>query len=251
MRDWLGDLLALTGRELRRYARDRSYWVGQVAFPLVFVGFVGSGLNDVVRLPTDTSYVGHLASGLLALLVGSGAVGGGFSLMEDRNSGFLRTLLVAPVPRSSLVLAKLLARALASLALVGILVAVLAAFTPLRVVDPLAGVTAVAAITALFAALGIALAAFLRRLEAFRLISALVTVPLYLFSGIFYPVDTLPAATRWLAHVNPLTYGVDLLRYSLLGVHELPLPLCYGLLAGLSLAALGVAVWAFDRGTRR
>jgi len=247
---WLGDLAALTLRELRRYARDRAYWVGQIAFPLVFVAFVGSGLNDVVELPTDTNYVGHLATGLLALLVGSGAVGGGFSLMEDRASGFLRALLVAPVSRASLVLAKLIARAAASLVLVALLTALLALFTPLRVVDPLAGLVAVASITALFAALGVALAAFLRRLESFRLVSALVTVPLYLFSGIFYPVATLPAPTRWIATVNPLTYGVDLLRHALLGVHELPLAQSYAVLAVLGAAALGLAVWAFDRGTR-
>ena len=59
----LADLAALTGRELRRYARDRAYWVGQVAFPLAFVAFIGSGLNEVVELPSGTSYVGHLATG--------------------------------------------------------------------------------------------------------------------------------------------------------------------------------------------
>ncbi len=246
----LGDLAALTGRELRRYARDRAYWVGQIAFPLVFVAFVGFGLDDVVRLPSGASYVGHLATGLLAMLVGSGAVGGGFSLMEDRASGFLRALLVAPVSRVSLVLAKLVARALASVALVVLLGGVLALFTPLRVHDPLAGLVAVATITAIFVALGVALAASLRRLESFRLVAALVTVPLYLFSGIFYPVSTLPAPTRWLAHVNPLTYGVDLLRHALLGVHELPPALSAAVLGALALAAVAVAVVAFDRGTR-
>ena len=104
--------------------------------------------------------------------------------------------------------------------------------------------------TAIFVALGVALAASLRRLESFRLLAALVTVPLYLFSGIFYPVSTLPAPTRWLAHINPLTYGVDLLRFALLGVHELPLARSMLLLGVLSLAAIAVAVVAFDRGTR-
>jgi len=246
----LSDLAALTGRELRRYARDRAYWIGQIAFPLAFVAFVGYGLNDVTQLPSGTSYVGHLATGLLAMLVGSGAVGGGFSLIEDRASGFLRALLVAPVSRTHLVLAKLIARVLASLVLVTGLGLLLAAFTPVRIADPLAGVISVIAITAIFVALGVALAVPLRRLDSFRMIAALVTVPLYLFSGIFYPVATLPAPTRWIAHINPLTYGVDLLRYALLGVHELPLPLSYGLLCALTVVAIGGAVVAFDRGTR-
>ena len=228
----------------------RAYWIGQIAFPLVFVGFVGAGLDRVVELPTETSYLGHLASGMLALVVGSGAVGAGFSLIEDRSSGFLRALLVAPVPRASLVLAKLLARALASLLLVALLTGLLALVTPLRPVHPAAGVAAVLGITALFTALGVTLGSFLRRLESFRLVSAGVTVPLYLFSGIFYPVSTLPAPTRWIAQLNPLTYGVDLLRYALLGVHELPLAASLALLLLLGGAAVGVAVWAFECGTR-
>jgi ABC-2 type transport system permease protein len=228
----LSDLAALTGRELRRYARDRAYWVGQVVFPLAFIAFIGYGLNDVIALPSGTSYVGHLATGLL------------------KTSGFLRALLVAPVSRTQIVLAKLGARVLVSLALVAGLALLLAIFTPIRLADPLAGAFAVVAITAIFVALGVAIAVPLRRLDSFRLIAAMVTVPLYLCSGIFYPVATLPAPTRWIAHVNPLTYGVDLLRFALLGVHELPLALSYGVLGVLTALAIGVAVVAFDRGTR-
>lgn len=246
----LSDLAALTGRELRRYARDRAYWVGQIVFPLAFIAFIGFGLNEVIELPSGTSYLAHLATGLLAMLVGSGAVGGGFSLIEDRSSGFLRALLVAPVSRAHLVVAKLAARVVVSLVLVGGLGALLSLFTPVRVVDPVAGLVAVIGITSIFVALGIALAVPLRRLESFRLIAALVTVPLYLFSGIFYPIATLPAPTRWIAHANPLTYGVDLLRHALLGVHELPLALSTGLLGVGTLLAIGVAVAVFDRGTR-
>jgi len=111
------------------------------------------------------------------MLVGSGAVGGGFSLIEDKTSGFLRALLVAPVPRTYLVLAKLAARVLVSLVLVAGLALLLALFTPIRLADPLAGAVAVAAITAIFVALGVAIAVPLRRLDSFRLIAAMVTVP--------------------------------------------------------------------------
>ena len=97
----LADLAALTGRELRRYARDRAYWVGQVVFPLAFIAFIGYGLNDVIALPSGTSYVGHLATGLLAMLVGSGAVGGGFSLIEDKASGSASRIGVNAASRSA------------------------------------------------------------------------------------------------------------------------------------------------------
>jgi len=234
-------------REWIRYGRDRSYWIGQLVFPLVVVAFIGFGLNGVVRLPTGTDYLGHLASGILALLVASGGVGGGVTLIEDRQSGFLRPLLVAPVSRTSLVLGKLAARTLASLLLVAVLVAILAAFTPLGIPHPGAVVLAVVGITTSFMALGIVLAGRLRSLESFRLLSALVTVPLYLLSGIFYPVETLPAPTRWLALANPLAYGVDLFRYGVVGVHEIPLARATAVLAVLSVGAAALAVASFER----
>jgi ABC-2 type transport system permease protein len=246
----IADTWTLLRREMIRYRRDRAYWVGQIVFPLAIVAFLGFGLDKVVALPSGESYVGHLATGMLALLVGSGAVGGGFSLIEDRESGFLRALLIAPVSRASIVLGKLLARTLASLGLVAVLVAILASFTPIRVAHPAALLLSVVAITAVFVGLGVALASRLRRLESFRLIAALVTVPLYLFSGIFYPLATLPAPTRWVSYANPLSYGADLLRYGLLGVHEIAPATSAAMLVVLTAAAVALAIAAFDRGTR-
>lgn len=243
------DVATILRRELLRYRRDRAYWLGQIVFPLVVVGFIGFGLDDVVALPTGASYLGHVASGALALLVASGAVGGGFTLIQERESGFLRALRVAPVSPASVVLGKIAARWLASLALVALLVALLSTFTPLGLVHPGAAVLAVAAVTAAFVALGVALASALRSLESFRVLSALVTIPLYFLSGIFYPVKTLPPLTGALAHANPLTYGVDLLRYGLLGIHEFPLALCTLLLIGLTAGTVALAVVLFERGS--
>lgn len=243
----LVDAATIFRREWLRYRRDRAYWVGQLVFPLAVVGFIGLGLDRVVTLPTGTNYLGHLSSGMLALLVASGAVGGGVTLIEDRHSGFLRPLLVAPISRSSLVLGKLAARCTASLVLVGALVAILGTLAPLGVESAVALTTAVVGITASFLGLGVVLAVRLRSLESFRLVSALVTVPLYLLSGIFYPLDTLPRPMRLASLVNPSTYGVDLLRYATLGVAEIP-PLYSALvLLAASLLALAAAVSAIDR----
>lgn len=246
----LADALTLCRRELLRYRRDRAYWVGQVAFPLAFVGFIGFGLNGVVELPTGADYVGHLAAGVLALLVGSAGVGGGMTLIQDRESGFLRALVVAPVSRTSLVAGKMLARGLASLVLVGLLVGLLAPFTPLGLPHPAAALGAVVAVTVAFVALGITLGTLLRSAETYRLMAALVTVPLYLLSGIFYPVETLPTVTRWLSYANPLTYGVDLFRWGLLDVAEFPPAASAAVLGVLTALAAALAVAAFDRRAR-
>lgn len=243
----LVDAATIFRREWLRYRRDRAYWLGQLAFPIVAVGFVGFGMNRVVALPDGTPYVAHLGAGVLALLVGSGGVGGGFTLIQDREQGFLRALLVAPVSRTSLVLGKMAARALASLALVALLAALLAAVASVAPPNPFAAAGAVVGITAVFVALGIALATSLRSLESFRVLSALVTVPLYFLSGIFYPIGTLPAPMRALAHANPLTYGVDLLRFGLLGSAEIPPARSAALLALLTVFALAAAAALVDR----
>jgi len=244
------DLRVLFGREVMRYRRERAYWVGQLVFPLVFVGFMGFGLDRITALPNGATYTAHLASGMLALMVGSGAVGSGFTLIEDRDTGFLRALLIAPVSRASIVLAKLLARALASLVLIGLLLLVLMTFTPLRVANPVALIAAILGITAMFSSMGVVLASRLRRGESFRTLSAMVTVPLYLFSGIFYPVDTLPLPTRWIAFVNPLTYGVELLRYGVMDVSERSVLVSAALLFALGSIGVVAAIISFDRSSR-
>ncbi len=242
----LSDTLTLFSREAIRYRRDRAYWVGQTVFPLAVVAFFGFGLNDVVDLPSGSDYIGHLASGILVLVTSSGAVGAGFSLIEDRETGFLRALLIAPVAPASIVFGKLTARLAASLLLIAILLTILAIFTPLRLAEPVALLGAITAVTVVFVSLGIAIASRLRRLESFRLFAALVTVPLYLFSGIFYPITTLPSPMRWLAYGNPLSYGVDLFRFGLLGIHEIPLATSAVMLALLSVGATALAVASLD-----
>jgi len=254
MSTFVADTATLFWREWLRYRRDRAYWIGQLVFPFAVVAFIGLGLDRVVTLPTGASYLAHLATGVLALLVGSGGIGGGVTLIQDRATGFLRALLVAPVSRASLVVGKIAARVVASLLLVGVLAALFAPFAGIGLAGPGALgalLLAVAGITACFVALGIVLGSRLRSLESFRLLSALVTVPIYFLSGIFYPVSTLPAPSRWLALANPLTYGVDLLRYGLIGVCEIPPARSAMLLALLSLAATAVAIRAFDAPERR
>ena len=251
MRRLAEDAATIFLREWLRYRRDRAYWVGQLVFPLVVVAFIGFGLNGVVHLPTGVDYLAHLASGILALVVGSGGVGGGMTLIQDRESGFLRALLVAPVSRASIVLGKVASRVAASLALVLALVAILATFTAVGLPHPGAMLLSVTAVTTAFVALGVALASQLRSLESFRLLAGLVTVPIYFLSGIFYPVSTLPAPTRWLAYANPLTYGVDLFRFGLVGVHELPLAWSAAVLVLLTLVTTAGSVLLFDRRSLR
>ena len=245
------DAAAIFRREWLRYKRDRGYWVGQLAFPLLVVALVGQSLDGVAAEPDSARYAARLAAGLLALVVSSGAVGGGFALIEDRRSGFLRALCVAPLSATGVVLGKVAARWLVSAVLLALLVAAFSLFTSVAIADPWAVLASLTALTICFSALGIALASWLSRAESFRLLAALITVPLYLLSGMFYTVERLPAPARALAHANPLTYGVDLLRHGLLGVSEFPPALSGAGLLALATASLPAAIWSYRAGLRR
>jgi ABC-2 type transport system permease protein len=245
------DAAAIFLREWLRYKRDRSYWVGQLAFPLLFVALLGVGLDEVTSRAEANQYSARLAAGILALVLSSGAVGGGFALIEDRESGFLRALCVAPLSATGVVLGKVAARWVISALLLVLLTAAFSGFTPVALPNPWALFVALTSLTICFAALGIALAVWFSRAESFRLIAALVTVPLYLLSGMFYSVERLPPLARALAYANPLTYGVDLLRYGLLGVSEFaPTTNAAGLL-GLAALCLPAAIYAYSSGVRR
>jgi ABC-2 type transport system permease protein len=245
------DAGAIFWREWLRYRRDRGYWVGQIAFPLLFVAFLGVGLDEVASGAEAGRYSARLAAGLLALVLSSGAVGGGFTLIEDRESGFRRALCVAPLSATGVVLGKVAARWVISAFLLVVLSAAFSLFIPLAVPHPWAVLAALTSLTLCFAALGVALAAWFSRAESFRLIAALVTVPLYLLSGMFYSVERLPALARVLAYANPLTYGVDLLRYGLLGASEYPAAASAGALLALSALALPAAIYVYRAGLRR
>ena len=248
---FLEDLWTIALREFLRYRRDRAYVAGQLLVPILMVGFIGFGLNPVVRIPGGgTNYLGWLSTGFLVLMLSSGAIGGGFMLIQDREAGFLRAILVAPVSRASIVLGKILSRIAASVLLIAVLIAIFLAFTPIRLVHPLVSLVALAGLSFSFVSFGILLATRLRALESYRLIAGLVTVPLYLTSGIFFPVKTMPAAMRAVAHANPVTYGVDLFRYGLTGVHELPLALDTAIVVALGALLTLLAVRAFDRKLR-
>jgi ABC-2 type transport system permease protein len=248
---FLVDVATIARREWLRYRRERMFLLGQILLPALAVLLVGYGLAAPVgELGGGVDYPSFLASGLLVLVISSGAIGGGYTLIEDVQRGFLRPVLVAPVSRSAIVIGKILARLVLSLALALALVGVLAIVTGLRLPHPWIGLGALAAVTFGCVAAGILVAANLRRLESFRFIAVFVTVPLYFLSGMFFPVDTMPAAMRWAALANPLTYGVDLLRYATLGVHALPLAVDAAVVAALAVLPTALAIAVFSRGPR-
>jgi ABC-2 type transport system permease protein len=243
----LQDVATIALRELLRYRSERAFLLAQVLLPVVAVLVVGFGLNRPVGpIGPNVDYASFLGSGVLMLVVLSSALGGGYTLIQDVQRGFLRPILVAPVSRTSIVVGKIVARLLLSLALAAVLIALLAIFTRIGIPHPAIVVVTLTAVTFGFVALGILIATTLRSVESFRTVAIFLTFPLYVLSGMFFPVSTMPPAMRALALANPLTYAVDLFRYGTTDLAELTLLLDGTVVGAIAVVPTLLAIRAFE-----
>jgi len=207
-------------RELIRLRRTPARILTGFAQPVLFLLVLGAGLSHLVGKKgiSGVSYQEYIFPGVLAMSVITSALFSAIAIVWDREFGFMREMLVAPVARGALVLGKAVGGGSVAVAQ-GIVLIVLAPLvdvhlTPLNVLGLLGALLLLAfAMTAL----GIVLASRMRRMESFQMVMALVLQPMIFLSGAIFPLERLPG---WLAvpcRLNPATYGVDLARRALLG----------------------------------
>ncbi len=237
----------LAARELRRMLRQPTRLVAAIATPMLVWAFLGAGLADSFASPTGegVGYARYLLPGIAAMVVVFSTVFASISLIQDRQAGFLQSVLVSPVPRWSIVLGKVLPTSLLA-ALQGMLA--LAAGLALGVRPSVEGLLLVAAALLLVAvavtSLGFALAWRIDSVAGFHGVMNLVLLPLWALSGAMFPVE---GAAPWLAllvRLDPLTYGVDALRAALNGVAR---PLPWAVTIAFAAASLALAILAATR----
>jgi ABC-2 type transport system permease protein len=224
-------------RELRRYVRSRAQIVASLGQPLLYLVALGFGLGPVFQKAGQGSYVQFVAPGIIAMSVLFSSVFSGMGLLWDRQFGFLKETLVAPVPRIQVMLGKTLGAATVAV-LQGLLVAIVCFIAGFRVVDagmlPLA-LLFMGLIACLFSALGTAIGSVLENFQGFQLIMNFLVMPIFFLSGALYPLN-LPGALSAITSLDPLAYGVDGLRTALTGISH------FGLVADVSVLVLGTMV---------
>jgi ABC-2 type transport system permease protein len=205
-------------REIVRFYRQKARVVGVIASPLLFWFVLGSGFAHSFHGGGAGSdqYLGYFFPGAVVMIVLFTAIFSMMSLIQDRNEGFLLSVLAAPVSRSSIVLGKVLGGATLA-AIQGI---VFLLFTPLIGVHPGLQAIAISVITILMisfelTALGFAIAWPMDSPQAFHAIVNLILLPLWMLSGALFPASGASGWLRTLMRLNPLTYGVDALRIAL------------------------------------
>jgi len=191
-------------REVVRFYRQKARVVGVILSPLLFWVVLGSGFGTSFRsgqASGQQNYLDYFFPGTLVMIILFTAIFTMMSVIEDRNEGFLLSVLVAPVPRAAIVLGKVLGGT--TLAAVQGMIFLLFA--------PLVGVHFTLTSFAL-TALGFAIAWPMDSTQAFHAIINLFLIPLWLLSGALFPLSKASQWIRWLMYANPLTYGVEALR---------------------------------------
>ena len=214
-------------RELKRFARSRSRIAGSLIQPFMWLALLGLGLSASVNIGGG-SYLAYMAPGIIGMSLLFTSIFSGISVIWDKQFGFLKEILVAPVSRTSVVLGKVAGSATISVLTA---LAVIAAAIALGGI-PLSSLTVTAIlgmlgfmvlISVTFVALGLVIASRLNNMEGFQVIMTVLVMPLFFLSGALFPLANAPAWMQVLASVDPLAYGVDGIRSVLGGPAHLPL----------------------------
>ncbi|MBF0595717.1 MAG: ABC transporter permease [Candidatus Omnitrophica bacterium] len=201
-------------RQLKRYFRSRSRVIGSIGQPLMFLLALGFGFGPMYQKAGGGSYIQFLAPGIIAMGILFSAVFSGMEIIWDRQFGFLKETLVAPVSRIYIILGRILGGATVAL-IQGVMVFVICLIVGFRVENIVMVPVALVfmfLIAVLCAAIGTAIASVLDDVQGFQLIMNFLIMPLFFFSNALFPLDGLPKGLRLVIHLNPLSYGIDGLR---------------------------------------
>lgn len=206
-------------RELKRYFRSRVQLVASLGQPVLYLLVLGFGLGPVFQRAGNGNYLQFVAPGVIGMTILFSSVFSGLGLLWDRQFGFLKETLVAPVPRLQIMIGRTLGGATVAV-MQGLLVAIiclLSGFRPIHSVTALLALGFMVLIAIVFAALGVAIGSSLQDMQGFQLIMNFLVLPIYFLSGALFPLNGLPKVLSWITSADPLSYGVDGMRVVLLG----------------------------------
>jgi ABC-2 type transport system permease protein len=263
---WAGGIYAIWLREVKRAIRDRGQLIGGVVRPLLYVLIMGIGLNPYfrgeiygeVRFVVPYTYVQFLFPAVIALNIMYTSVQSAVSVIWDREFGFLREVLVSPMPRAAILLGKILGGTTVAM-FHGALVLALARFADLSMTlgDLAQGIALMFLMAFALTSLGVVIANRIRSFEGFGVFSNVVILPLYFLSSSIFPLDPslTSAQTRviypeWLVtliELNPLTYAIDALRGAFIHFHQFDALLGPAVLVAMAAVFFLIALRDFRR----
>ncbi|MBE0433429.1 ABC transporter permease [candidate division WOR-3 bacterium] len=236
-------------RDLIRYVRQRSRLYGSIVRPILWLFILGSGLRPSFGAVRGYDYTQFIFPGIIAMALIFTAIQSAISIIWDREFGFLKEILVAPVPRTAIALGKAFAGSTLAV-FQGALILFFAPFVKVSIVWYKVALLLPVMFLISFAlvGIGIIIASRMTSFEGFGTIMNFLIMPMFFLSGAVFPIAGLPAWLKILVYANPLTYGVDLLRNIVLGISTFPAAMNCTVLVVFGVAVISIAVFLFNRG---
>ena len=220
----LKKIYGLWYREVIRYWREKSRIISSLISPLLWLLIFGSGMRGM-QLTGTQSYQSFLFPGIVGMTLLFTSVWSGISIIWDREFGFLKEIMVAPISRTSIVIGKALGGGTSAL-IQGLILLPLAFLVGVHL-SPLSVIIIIPIMILIsvgMVCIGLLIASLIESMEAFNFIMNLVIMPMFFTSGALFPLTASPQWLRGLSYANPLTYGVDALRWATFGGATTTLP---------------------------
>jgi ABC-2 type transport system permease protein len=206
-------------RELLRFFGERSRMLSSFAMPLLFLVIFGAGFTrSIGALAPGVNFIQFMFPGIIAMNVLTSSLFAGISVVWDREYGFLKEILVAPIGRTGIVLGKAIGGTIVAL-IQSLMLLVLAPILGVRLSPAIVAsmVPLVVILSLGLSGLGILIASFMRSQQGFQILIQILIFPLIFMAGVFFPINNVPTWLEVISKVNPLTYGVDAIRQVFLG----------------------------------
>jgi len=239
-------------REFIKFFREKSRLLGTLARPVLWLFVVGNGMSSLIKPQAGFSYLQFIFPGMIGMTILFSSIFSSISIVWDREFGFMKEMLVAPISRTSIVVGKAISGTLISVAQ-AVIILVLIPFLGIQITFmQFIEVVAVSVLVSFcITSMGILIAARLTSFDGFNIIMNFLVMPMLFLSGAMYPVTSMPPALRQLTQINPLTYGIDAFKHVLLrnGTPplgpEFPLILDLAVVTALSLVMITLAALSF------
>ncbi len=236
-------------RQLKRYIRSRSRIIGSLGQPVLFLLSLGYGFGPVFQRAGHGNYLEFLAPGVIGMSIIFTGFFSGMEIIWDRQFGFLKETLVAPVSRLYIMIGRTLGGATVAViqGIIVFLICLIVGFRPYQWALVPAAVLTMALVALLFTALGTAIASRLQDMQGFQLIMNFLVMPMFFLSGALFPLQGLPGMIVTIAKFDPLSYGVDAFRELLINLAHFGLATDLAALTLITLVFLATGSYFFSR----
>lgn len=242
-------IYTLWKREVIKYFRSKSRIIGSLGQPILFLVALGFGMGPVFQKAGQGDYIQFLVPGIISMSILFMAIFSGISVIWDRQFGFLKETMVAPVPRWQIMLGRTLGGATVAV-IQGIIVFSISFLAGFRLENfAILPITFVfmALIALIFTALGTAIASILEDMHGFQLIMNFLVMPIFFLSGALFPLQNLPKALEIIVRFDPLSYGVDGIRGTLEGISQFGLMTDFWVLILVTTIFISIGSYLFSK----